>query len=330
MKTLLKVFFTGLIVTAINISFVHAATSTPLERNEKLLGFNEAYEVLTEKALTDDVSSIKSAWKDAKDQKKDIESLLDTAGVKKFGDLMDTASQANKQKKWVDLSLASAEIYKFVVLACDSSILDVPVSVHILDYVGFKNKAYLKMADINWVLIASNVEEGRVEWEKIKNQVTDKDLLKSMSEAIDGMIKASKEKDVTSLKSTTETELSLVDELETNLSKKNHSNAAEKSDSSLGKIYTAAETADFISVLKETMAALAAKDKKLMVMKLTDLEAMWDGNEDQLKPRNEAQWKLIDATLDRGINSLRSTSYDEVKGKQALEDLLKALTESTK
>ena len=98
----------------------------------------------------------------------------------------------------------------------------------------------------------------------------------------------------------------------------------------LAKIYTKKETEEFISTAKETIAALAAKDKKLMIMKLTDLEAAWDGDEDKLKPRNEAQWKLIDDTLDRGINSLRSTSYDEVKGKQALDDLLKALVESTK
>jgi hypothetical protein len=87
----------------------------------------------------------------------------------------------------------------------------------------------------------------------------------------------------------------------------------------ISKIYTSEETQDFISLVKETSTALAAKDKKLMVMKLTDLEAAWDGNEDKLKARNEAQWKLIDATLDRAINSLRSTSYDEVKGKQALD-----------
>jgi len=98
----------------------------------------------------------------------------------------------------------------------------------------------------------------------------------------------------------------------------------------LAKIYTKKETEEFISTAKESVAALAAKDKKLMIMKLTDLEAAWDGDEDKLKPRNEAQWKFIDETLDRGINSLRSTSYDEVKGKQALDDLLKALNESTK
>jgi len=98
----------------------------------------------------------------------------------------------------------------------------------------------------------------------------------------------------------------------------------------LAKIYTKKETEEFISTAKETIAALAAKDKKLMIMKLTDLEAAWDGDEDKLKSRNEAQWKFIDETLDRGINSLRSTSYDEVKGKQALDDLLRALVESTK
>jgi hypothetical protein len=98
----------------------------------------------------------------------------------------------------------------------------------------------------------------------------------------------------------------------------------------MGKIYTSAETSSLISLAKETSAALAAKDKKLMIMKLTDLETAWDEAADKLTPRNPAQWKVIDDTLDRGINSLRSTSYDEVKGKQALDDLLKALNESTK
>ena len=96
------------------------------------------------------------------------------------------------------------------------------------------------------------------------------------------------------------------------------------------KFYTKKETENFIALTKETITALAAKDKKLMIMKLTDLEAAWDEDEDKLKPRNEEQWKAIDDTLDRGINSLRSTSYDEVKGKQALDDLLKILTDSTK
>jgi hypothetical protein len=312
------------------INFAKAESVSPTERNDKLLGFNEAYEVLTEKALTDDVNSIKSAWKDAKGQQKDIDATLDAAGAKKYDDLLAIASQANKQKKWVDLSLASAEIYKFIVLACDASVLDVPASVHILDYVGFKNKAYLKMATVDWSLISQSVTEGQNEWSKIKDQVTDKGLSKSMCDAIDGIAKATKEKDSALLTSANETMLNLVDELETNLSKKNNTSTGPVKELVVGKIYTSAETSSLMSLTKETSAALAAQDKKLMVMKLTDLESAWDDAADKLTPRNPAQWKAIDDTLDRAINSLRSTSYDEAKGKEALDQLSKLLIESTK
>jgi hypothetical protein len=151
-----------------------------------------------------------------------------------------------------------------------------------------------------------------------------------MSEAVDGIAKAAKDKDGALLTSVNESMLALVDELEKNLSKKNNTSAGPVKELVMGKIYTSAETSSLISLAKETSAALAAKDKKLMIMKLTDLETAWDEAADKLTPRNPAQWKVIDDTLDRGINSLRSTSYDEVKGKQALDDLLKALNESTK
>ena len=330
MRSLISGLVLSVVIFAGSVVSGQSETTAPAERNDKLLGFNEAYEVLTEKALTEDLNSIKTAWKDAKDQKKDIDAVLDAAGAKKFDELLAIASQANKQKKWVELSLASAEIYKFIVLACDASVLDVPVSVHILDYVGFKNKAYLKMATVDWNLISQSVTEGQNEWSKIKDQVTDKGLLKSMSEAVDGIAKAAKDKDGALLTSANESMLALVDELETNLSKKNNTSSGTVKELVMGKIYTSAETSSLISLTKETSAALAAKDKKLMIMKLTDLETEWDEAADRLTPRNPAQWKAIDDTLDRGINSLRSTSYDEVKGKQALDDLLKILADSTK
>lgn len=100
-------------------------------------------------------------------------------------------------------------------------------------------------------------------------------------------------------------------------------------DKKMVKIYKKQETVLFIATAKETLAALLAKNKELMIMKLTDLESAWDDAEDKLRPRNDEQWHVIDKTLDQGINSLRSTHYDEVKGKEALEALLKALAEAT-
>lgn len=309
--------------------FSLAGMISPADRNEKLLGYNEAYESLTEVSLSSDTKKISIAWKEAKSQRDEIVGLLDEAAVKKFDELLANAAQANKQKKNVELSLAAVELYKFVVLACDASVLDVPASVHLLDYAGFRSKALLQMQPIDWKAIADNSFNAQTEWQKVNGQVSDKNLSKSVNEAIDGMVKGASAHDADLVKSATESELALVDELETNLNRKNNNAKVVTYKNSTGKIYTKQETQAFISLANETLAALLAKNKDLMVMKLTDLESAWDDSAEKLQPRNDEQWQVIDKTLDRGINSLRSTHYDEVKGKEALEAVLKSLAEAT-
>jgi hypothetical protein len=90
-------------------------------------------------------------------------------------------------------------------------------------------------------------------------------------------------------------------------------------------VYTSAETAEFIKLTKETLVALAAGKQPEMVAKLTDLETAWDDQEAVLKPKNEATWKLLDKSLDKGISALRSSHANPAKGKVALEDLLAEL-----
>ncbi len=309
--------------------FSLAGMISPADRNEKLLGYNEAYESLTEVSLSSETKKISAAWKEAKSQRDDIVTLLDEAGAKKFDELLGVAAEANKQKTNVGLSLAAVELYKFIVLACDASVLEVPTSVHLLDYAGFRGKALLQIQPIDWRVVLDNSNDAKSEWEKVSGQVTDKDLLKSVNDAIDGMIKGASAHDAGLVKSSIESELALVDELETNLNRKNNPTKAISDKTVSGKIYKKKETALFIATAKETFAALLAKNKELMIMKLTDLESAWDDAEDKLRPRNDKQWQVIDKTLDRGINSLRSTQYDEVKGKEALEALLKLLVEAT-
>lgn len=310
-------------------AFSLAGMISPADRNEKLLGYNEAYESLTEVSLSSDTKKISIAWKEAKSQRDEIVALLDEAAVKKFDELLAIADQANKQKNNVELSLAAVELYKFVVLACDASALEVPASVNLLDYAGFRSKALLQMQPIDWQALADNSKNAQSEWQKVNGQVSDKNLFKSVNEAIDGMVKGASAHDANLVKSATESELALVDELETNLNRKNNNAKVVIYKNNTRKIYTKQETQAFISLANETLAALLAKNKDLMVMKLTDLESAWDDSAEKLQPRNDEQWKGIDKVLDQGINSLRSTRYDEVKGKEALEALLKALAEAT-
>ena len=105
--------------------------------------------------------------------------------------------------------------------------------------------------------------------------------------------------------------------------------AADKS-AGIAPVYTAQETAAFKSLAKETIAALDAGKKEVMVEKLTDLETAWDEKEESLKKRNEATWVIIDKTLDKAISALRSSKKNLPKGKASLEDLIKMLDQATK
>jgi len=198
-----------------------AVAISPTERNEKLLGYNEAYESLTEVCLESDAKKISAAWKEAKTQRAEIVALLNDAGVKKFDEILGVAGQAYKQKKNTELSLAAVELYKFIVLACDTSILEVPAPVHLMDYAGFRNKALLQKQPIDWQTVMDNSNYAQLEWQKVSGQVTDQALLKSVNQAIEAMIKGANDHDINLEKSATESELALVDELEKNLKRKN-------------------------------------------------------------------------------------------------------------
>lgn len=96
------------------------------------------------------------------------------------------------------------------------------------------------------------------------------------------------------------------------------------------KIYTSAESAEFIALAKSALAAMSTGKSAVVIAKLTDLESSWDDKEKTLRPRDEARWVIIDKTMDKAIAALRGSKVDNVKGKEALEAVLKLLVESTK
>lgn len=108
------------------------------------------------------------------------------------------------------------------------------------------------------------------------------------------------------------------------------SSSSSSAASSLAKIYSKDQTDPLIALANATLSAVAADKKSDMETKITELESAWDAQEKTLKPLNETQWTTIDKTLDKAIAALRGSRFDAEKGKEALDSLLKMLTQSTK
>jgi DNA-binding beta-propeller fold protein YncE len=96
------------------------------------------------------------------------------------------------------------------------------------------------------------------------------------------------------------------------------------------RVYTAADSAPFAALIRETIRLLDAGRTAKAVATLTDLEAGWDAQELALRPRAPATWVLLDDTLDEAIGALRSSAKKDVPaGRAALEDLLGKLEQAT-
>ena len=106
--------------------------------------------------------------------------------------------------------------------------------------------------------------------------------------------------------------------------------SSSSSSSAMAKIYTKDQTDPLIALANATLAAVAADKKADMETKITELESAWDAQEKTLKPINQAQWTVIDKTLDKAIAALRGSKFDAKKGKDSLDSLVKMLTDSTK
>lgn len=102
------------------------------------------------------------------------------------------------------------------------------------------------------------------------------------------------------------------------------------SSAAMAKIYTKEQTGPLITLANATLAAVAADKKADMEIKITELESAWDAQDKVLKLINLDQWTVIDKTLDKAISSLRGSKFDAKKGKDALDSLVKMLTDSTK
>jgi DNA-binding GntR family transcriptional regulator len=213
----IRLLFTCL---AIALAPLGAIAATPAEQNEKLLKATDPYEGLTESAIDGAAAKVAKALKTAKSASAATRTLLSPEAAGRFDTLLAETKSAQAKSDLVAVALASAELYKLLVTACDPAVLAVPAEVNLLDYVGFRSTALLKAAKPDWSAFAATAQEGNALWTKIRARVTDKKLQAGMDQALAGLTTAAAKQDAALAATSAKQDLDLVDELEHFFAKK--------------------------------------------------------------------------------------------------------------
>ena len=205
---------------AIALAPLGALAATPSEQNEKLLAATDPYEGLTESAIEGDAAKVAKGLKAAKSAASATRTLLSPNAAGRFDTLLAETTSAQAKSNMVAVALASAELYKLLVTACDPAALAVPAEVNLLDYVGFRSTALLKAAKPDWSALAATAQEGNALWTKIRIRVTDQKLQSGMDQALAGLTTAAAKQDAVLAATSAKQDLDLVDELEHFFAKK--------------------------------------------------------------------------------------------------------------
>jgi hypothetical protein len=191
-----------------------AIAVNPAAQNELLLKATDPYEGLTESAIEGDAAKVAKALRTAKSAAAATRTLLSPNASDHFDTLLAETKSALAKSDMVAVALASAEIYKLLVTACEPAALIVPAEVNLLDYVGFRSTALLKSTKPDWSAFAATAQEGNILWTKIRARVTDKKLQAGLDRALAGLTTAAAKQDAALAATSAKQDLDLVDELE--------------------------------------------------------------------------------------------------------------------
>ena len=89
--------------------------------------------------------------------------------------------------------------------------------------------------------------------------------------------------------------------------------------------FPAADTTTMREIVTDTMAKVRAGDRSGATARITDLETLWDHDQDRLQPMNPNAWGYLDGKIDRALKAVRTANPEPDSEKQSLNDLLDAL-----
>jgi hypothetical protein len=199
-------------VCAFVLAIPASAKNSP--QNEKIIKATDAYETLTEAALSGDSGKIKKALKTAEKERAATRQLLAPATAAEFDRLLVETKSAETKADSAAIALNAAELYKLLVSSLDNSKLTVPKEVSLLDYSGFRTNALLQASPPDWTALAATAVEANGYWAKVRDRVTDLGLKAKMQKAQDGLLAAAERKDPALSRASARDDLDLVDELE--------------------------------------------------------------------------------------------------------------------